>query len=83
MYQQLQLQIKRTKHTANQNQKLIKQLIVKMNNLVIPSNFKSNILEISSKAQHACGFNTSYKLACWGIDNMGETLIPAYIENVN
>ena len=34
MYQQLQLQIIRTKHTANQNQKLIKQLIEKMNNLV-------------------------------------------------
>ena len=34
MYQQLQLQTKRTKHTANQNQKLIKQLIEKMNDVV-------------------------------------------------
>ena len=34
MYQQLQLQIKRTKHTANQNQKLIKHFLEKMNNLV-------------------------------------------------
>ena len=34
MYQQLQLQIKRTKHTANQNQKLIQQIIEKINNIV-------------------------------------------------
>ena len=41
------------------------------------------MLEISGKSQHACGYNTSYKLACWGLDNKEETIIPAYIKHVN
>lgn len=51
--------------------------------ITIPSNFEYNILEISGKCHHACGFNTKYKLACWGIDSAGEILIPDYIDHVN
>ena len=49
----------------------------------LPSDFKSNILDVSSKYKHACAFNTSYEFVCWGEDYFGETIIPRKLGNVN
>ena len=37
----------------------------------------SNIVTISSKAEHACAIKINKKLTCWGKDYNGETNIPS------
>ena len=38
-------------------------------------------MDISAKFRHICAISTQHKLACWGFDLFGETLIPNQISN--